>query len=62
MTDISASAAQTAVGAREVFAHLESVSQAAADSAGDADGVEARAEELSQLARQLKSLVDQFRV
>ncbi len=45
-----------------MFAHLESVGEAAAESAGNADGVEARAEELSQLARQLKSLVDQFRV
>lgn len=62
MTDISASAAQTAVGAREVFANIESVSEAAADTASDADAVEVRAQELSQLARQLKSLVDQFRV
>ncbi len=62
MTDISASAAQTAVGAREVFANIESVSVAAADSASDADTVEIRAQELTRLARQLKSLVDQFHV
>jgi methyl-accepting chemotaxis protein len=62
MTDISASAAQTAVGAKEVFSNIESVSEAAADSASDADAVEARAQELSPLAHQLKSLVDQFRV
>lgn len=62
MTDISASAAQTAVGAKEVFANIESVTEAASDTASDADAVEVRAQELSQLARQLKSLVDQFSV
>ncbi len=62
MTDISASAAQTAVGAREVFTNIESVSVAAAESASDADTVEIRAQELTRLARHLKSLVDQFHV
>jgi methyl-accepting chemotaxis protein len=62
VTEISASAAQTAVGAKEIFTNIASVTEAASSSAGDAEGVGERAQELSRLAQQLKAQVDRFSV
>jgi methyl-accepting chemotaxis protein len=59
---ISAGAADASHAAREVSGHIESVRLSAVESSNDASLVRGRAQELSELAAQLKSLVDQFRV
>jgi len=61
-TRISESTAEQANGAREVGKSVESASRLTQDAAGSAEQISAATQELSDLARRVQEMLDQFRL